>query len=38
MAEVFQDSHDAKRSLMWHKDQNPVCAFVLATVKEAQTA
>ncbi len=37
-AEMFQDSHDAMRSLMWHKDQKSVCALVLAIVNEAQTA
>ncbi len=35
---VFQDSHDAMRSLMWHKDQKPVCALVLAIGNEAQRA
>ncbi len=35
---VFQDSHDAMRSLMWHKDQKSVCALVLAIVNEAQAA
>ncbi len=37
-AEIFQDSHDAMRSLMWHKDQKSVCVLVLAIVNEAQTA
>ncbi len=37
-AGIFQDSHDAMRSLMWHKDQKSVCALVLAIVNEAQTA
>ncbi len=37
-AEIFQDSHDAMRSLMWHNDQKSVCALVLAIVNEAQTA
>ncbi len=37
-AETFQGSHDVMRSLMWHKDQNSVCALVLAIVNEAQTA
>ncbi len=32
-AEIFQDSHDAMRSLTWHKDQKSVCALVLAIVK-----
>ncbi len=27
--EIFQDSHDAMRSLMWHKDQKSVCALVI---------
>ncbi len=36
-AEVFQDSHDAMRSLMWHKDPS-ACALVVAIVNEAQTA
>ncbi len=25
-AQIFQDSHGAMRSLMWHKDQKSVCA------------
>ncbi len=37
-AEISQASHDAMRSLMWHKDQKSVCALVLATVNEAQAA
>ncbi len=37
-AEIFQDSHDAMRSLMWHQDQKSVCALVLAIVNEARTA
>ncbi len=37
-AGVFQDSHDAMRTLMWQKDQKSVCALVLAIVNEAQTA
>ncbi len=37
-AQILQDSHDAMRSLMWHKDQKSVCALVLAIVNEAQTA
>ncbi len=37
-AQDFQDSHDAMRSLMWHKDQKSVSALVLAIVNEAQTA
>ncbi len=38
-AEIFQDSRDAMmRPLMWHNDQKSVCAPVLATVNEAQTA
>ncbi len=37
-AQIFQDSHDAMRSLTWHKDQKSVCALVLAIVNEAQTA
>ncbi len=36
-AEIFGDSHDAMRSVMWHKDQKSVCALVLAIVNEAQT-
>ena len=36
-AEIFRDSHDAMRSVMWHKDQKSVCALVLAIVNEAQT-
>ncbi len=36
-AEVFRDSHDAMRSVMWHKDQKSICALVLAIVNEAQT-
>ncbi len=36
-AEIFRDSHDAMRSIMWHKDQKSVCALVLAIVNEAQT-
>ncbi len=36
-AEIFRDSHDAMRSVMWHKDQKSVCAVVLAIVNEAQT-
>ena len=36
-AEIFGDSHDAMRSIMWHKDQKSVCALVLAIVNEAQT-
>ncbi len=31
-AEIFQDSHDAMRSFMWHKAQKSVCALVLASV------
>ncbi len=34
-AEIFRDSHDAMRSVMWHKDQKSVCALVLAIVNEA---
>ncbi len=37
-AQVFQNSHDAVRFLMWHSDQKSVCALVLAIVNEAQTA
>ncbi len=37
-AQIFQDFHDARRSLMWHKDQKSVCALVLAIVNKAQTA
>ncbi len=33
---IFRDSHDAMRSVMWHKDQKSVCALVLAIVNEAQ--
>ena len=33
----YKDSHDAMRSVMWHKDQKSVCALVLAIVNEAQT-
>ncbi len=36
-AMIFRDSHDAMRSVMWHKDQKSVCALVLAIVNEAQT-
>ncbi len=36
-AEIFRDSHDAMRSVMWQKDQKSVCALVLAIVNEAQT-
>ncbi len=36
-AGLFRDSHDAMRSVMWHKDQKSVCALVLAIVNEAQT-
>ncbi len=32
------DSHDAMRSLKWHKEQNFVCALVLAIVNEALEA
>ncbi len=35
--DVFQDSHDAMRSLIWHKDEKSVCALVLAIVNEART-
>ncbi len=35
---IFQDSQDAMRSFMWHKDQKSVCALVLAIVKQAQAA
>ena len=35
-AEIFRDSHDALRSVMWHKDHKSVCALVLAIVIEAQ--
>ncbi len=34
-AEIFRNSHDAMRSVMWHKDQKSVCALVLAIVNEA---
>ncbi len=34
---IFQDSHEAMRSLMCHKEQKSVCALVLAIVNEAQT-
>ncbi len=37
-AMIFRDSHDAMRSVMWHKDQKSVCALVLAIVNEAQTS
>ncbi len=37
MQMIFRDSHDAMRSVMWHKDQKSVCALVLAIVNEAQT-
>ncbi len=33
--DIFQDSHNAMRSLVWHKDQKSVCALVLAVVIEA---
>ncbi len=36
-AEIFRNSHDAMRSVMWHKDQKSVCALVLDIVNEAQT-
>ncbi len=36
-AMIFKESHDAMRSVMWHKDQKSVCALVLAIVNEAQT-
>ncbi len=29
-AMIFRDSHEAMRSVMWHKDQKSVCALVLA--------
>ncbi len=35
-AVVFQDSHDAMRSLMWHKDQKSVCGLLLAIVNEVR--
>ncbi len=35
-AEIFRDSHDAMRSVMWHKDQKSVCALVLAIVNEEE--
>ncbi len=38
MQGISIDSHDAMRSLMWHKDQKSVCALVVAIVDEAQTA
>ncbi len=38
LAGTYQDPHDAMRSLMWHKDQKPVCDLVSAIVNEAQTA
>ncbi len=34
-AMIFRESHDAMRSVMWHKDQKSVCALVLAIVNEA---
>ncbi len=34
---IFQDSHDAMRSLMRHKAQKSVCALLLTIVNEAQT-
>ncbi len=37
-AESFQNSHDAMRSLMRHKEQKSLCALVLIIVNEAQTA
>ncbi len=37
-AQIFQDSHDAMRSLLCHQDQKYVRALVLAIVSEAQTA
>ncbi len=36
-AEIFTDSHDAMRSVMWHKDQKSVCALVLAIVNETDS-
>ncbi len=30
-AEIFANLHDAMRSLMWHKEQESICALVLAT-------
>ena len=35
--ELFQDASGAMMSLVWHKDQQAVCALLLATVAEAQT-
>ena len=37
-AEILQDSRNAMRICMWHKDQKSVCALVLAIVTEAQTS
>ncbi len=36
-ARIFQNSHDAMRSLMWHREQKSICALVLAIVSEIQT-
>ena len=36
-AELFQDASGAMKSLVWHKDQEDVCALLLAIVAQAQT-
>ena len=36
-AELFQDAAGAMKSLMWHKDQQDVCALLLAILTQAQT-
>ena len=36
-AELFRDAAGAMKSLVWHKDQQAVCALLLAIVAEAQT-
>ena len=35
-AELFQDASGDIKSLVWHKDQQAVCALLLAIVAEAQ--
>ena len=34
---LFQDASGAMKSLVWHKDQEDVCALLLAIVAQAQT-
>ena len=37
MTPNFQDASGAMKSLVWHKDQEDVCALLLAIVAQAQT-